>query len=239
MLFEPGTRTTASSGAAGRDLPASGGRSRKGTPLADARRVARNVAGRSRGRAIGVDTLAGLRHNSRFVRLSSVLTRVIGPRCGSECRGGRACPERGEPRVLRAGAGARRARGEASRGQGSRIGFPRSPGARDPRAAPRGIEVDYRPGSRRASCSTAIADADALVIRSGTKVTAEVIARAPAAAGDRARRHRRRQRRRRGRHRARHRRDEHARAATTSRPPSTPSRCWSRSRATSRRPPPR
>ena len=33
-----------------------------------------------------------------------------------------------------------------------------------------------RPGCRPASCSTAIADADALVIRSGTKVTADVIA---------------------------------------------------------------
>ena len=40
----------------------------------------------------------------------------------------------------------------------------------------RGIEVDYRPGLSPGELLTAIADADGLVIRSGTKVTADVIA---------------------------------------------------------------
>jgi D-3-phosphoglycerate dehydrogenase len=40
----------------------------------------------------------------------------------------------------------------------------------------RGIEVDYRPGLPPGDLLTAIADADGLVIRSGTKVTADVIA---------------------------------------------------------------
>ena len=39
----------------------------------------------------------------------------------------------------------------------------------------RGIEVDYRPGLSPEDLMLAIADADALVIRSGTRVTAEVI----------------------------------------------------------------
>jgi D-3-phosphoglycerate dehydrogenase len=43
----------------------------------------------------------------------------------------------------------------------------------------RGIEVDYRPGLAPGDLLTAIADADGLVIRSGTKVTADVIAAAP------------------------------------------------------------
>jgi D-3-phosphoglycerate dehydrogenase len=40
----------------------------------------------------------------------------------------------------------------------------------------RGIEVDYRPGIAPGELLAAIADADGLVIRSGTKVTADVIA---------------------------------------------------------------
>ncbi|MDH3212800.1 MAG: phosphoglycerate dehydrogenase [Myxococcales bacterium] len=40
----------------------------------------------------------------------------------------------------------------------------------------RGIDVDYRPGLAPGDLLEAIADADALVIRSGTKVTADVIA---------------------------------------------------------------
>ena len=41
----------------------------------------------------------------------------------------------------------------------------------------RGIEVDYRPGLAPDELLEAIADAEALIIRSGTKVTAEAIAR--------------------------------------------------------------
>ncbi len=42
--------------------------------------------------------------------------------------------------------------------------------------AAEGIEVDYRPGLAPGDLIAAIADAEALVIRSGTKVTADVIA---------------------------------------------------------------
>ena len=42
----------------------------------------------------------------------------------------------------------------------------------------RGIEVDYRPGLAPEELLDAISDAEGLVIRSGTQVTAEVIARA-------------------------------------------------------------
>ena len=42
-----------------------------------------------------------------------------------------------------------------------------------------GIEVEYRPGLAPGDLLEAIADADALVIRSGTKVTEDVIAAAP------------------------------------------------------------
>jgi D-3-phosphoglycerate dehydrogenase len=42
-----------------------------------------------------------------------------------------------------------------------------------------GIEVDYKPGLSPGELAEAIADADGLVIRSGTKVTADVIAAAP------------------------------------------------------------
>jgi D-3-phosphoglycerate dehydrogenase len=41
--------------------------------------------------------------------------------------------------------------------------------------AAKGIEVDYKPGIAPGDLIAAIGDADALVIRSGTKVTADVI----------------------------------------------------------------
>ena len=80
-----------------------------------------------------------------------------------------------------------------------------------------------------------IGDYDGILIRSATKMTAELIEKADAAAGDRPRRRRRRQRR-----RARPRRSAGSssptpRSPTSSPPPSTRWRCCSRSPATSRR----
>ena len=61
----------------------------------------------------------------------------------------------------------------------------------------RGVEVDFQPqlGKDKAKLAEIIGDYDGLAIRSATKVTADLIAKADEPARHRPRRHRRRQRR--------------------------------------------
>ena len=80
-----------------------------------------------------------------------------------------------------------------------------------------------------------IGEYDGILIRSATKLTADLIERADAPAGDRPRRRGRGQRRRARRDQARHRRRQRARSPTWSRRPSTRWRCCWRWPATSRR----
>ena len=77
------------------------------------------------------------------------------------------------------------------------------------RAEP-GWQIDARSGRPAADLAAALADADALLVRSATKVTADLLAAAPQAAHRRPRRHRRRQHRRGRRQRARHPRRQRA-----------------------------
>ena len=74
-----------------------------------------------------------------------------------------------------------------------------------------GWTVDAKAGRAPDELARDLADADALVVRSATKVDRGADRRGAATSGDRPRRHRRRQRRRRRRHRARHPRHERAR----------------------------
>ena len=103
----------------------------------------------------------------------------------------------------------------------------------------RDFQVDVRPELATGDLAAEIGPYDALIVRSQTQVTAEVLEaartlRVVARAG-----HRPRQRRRRGRHAAR--RDGRERPAVQRHlaPPSTRSRCCSRRRGTSRRRTPR
>ena len=80
---------------------------------------------------------------------------------------------------------------------------------------------------------------DAILIRSATKLTADLIERADEPEGDRPRRHRRRQRRHPGRDQAAASSSPTPRSRTRSPPPSTRWRCCWRSPATSRRRTPR
>ena len=88
-------------------------------------------------------------------------------------------------------------------GQGEDRRLRRRPAARELRGRPR--PRDVRRGAGRG-----IGDYDAILIRSATKMTAELIERAERPEGDRPRRHRRRQRRHPGRHAPRHRRRQRA-----------------------------
>ena len=74
-----------------------------------------------------------------------------------------------------------------------------------------GWSVDAATGRTPAELLPAMAEADALIVRSATRVTAALIAAAPKPSGDRPRRRRRRQHRPRRGERARHRGDERAR----------------------------
>ena len=94
-------------------------------------------------------------------------------------------------------------------------------------------------GADRAALLPAIADVDAVLVRSATKVDAEALAAAPQAQGRRPRRGRPRQRRRQGRHPGRRHGRQRARSRTSSAPPSSRSGCCSRPPGTSRRPTPR
>ena len=62
------------------------------------------------------------------------------------------------------------------------------------------FEIRHCNGADRAELLAAIADVDAILVRSATKVDAEALAAAPAPQGRRPRRRRPRQRRRQGRH---------------------------------------
>jgi hypothetical protein len=66
-----------------------------------------------------------------------------------------------------------------------------------------GFDIRHVDGADRAALLPALAEADAVLIRSATQVDAEALAAAPAAEGRRPRRHRPRQRRRAGRDRPR------------------------------------
>ena len=68
-----------------------------------------------------------------------------------------------------------------------------------------------QPAARPTNSRAISPNADALIVRSATQVTAALMAAAPRLRVDRPRRHRRRQRRRRRRHRSRHRRHERRR----------------------------
>ena len=159
-----------------------------------------------------VDTLGQLRHNL------PVCAHFRSPSKGLRARWRRAAARQrvrgcaaAARRNVEAKQGARTPVWERNRGKGSRQRFPGDPGTRRSSNDAPGIEVVNSPGLSPGELLQAIADADALVIRSGTKVTEEVIDAAKTAEGDRPRRHRRRQRRCRRRHEARHRGDEHAR----------------------------
>ncbi len=86
------------------------------------------------------------------------------------------------------------------------------------------LQVDIKTGLKPDELAKIIAPYDALLIRSATRVTREVIDAADVAQSDRARRRGRRQCRPRSGDAARNRRDEQPAPATASRPPSTRSR---------------